>query len=206
MDEVEALRILDQLSHVNIDNPDLANLLKSEVLLDRSLYSLPDCAVRRRFFSIIECFLISLWQKSYFGYKHLDEEVHHVVSVFGILKDVVLEICFGADTVWFGGEQSGLKTNPLNNAIVFLSCCWHAAALAVNICSASEIQDLLKTSTRLIPQHSCLPTALLTQDERCLSTAVALLRMETAEIDTPPQLKAMWLFRHTLFSIAYDYK
>nr|CDQ00394.1 Bm10912, isoform b [Brugia malayi] len=206
MDEVKALKILDRLSHVNIDNPDLATLSRNGVLLDRSLYSLPDCAVRRRFFSIVECFLISLWQKSCFGYKHLGEETHHVVSVFGILKDIVLEICFSADTVWFGGEQLCLKTNPLNNAIVFLSCCWHAAALVINICNTSEIQDLLKTSTRLIPQHSCLSIALLTQDERCLSTAVAFLRMETAEIDTPPQLKAMRLFRHTLFSIAYDHK
>ncbi|EJD75815.1 hypothetical protein LOAG_17121 [Loa loa] len=206
MDEVKAMRVLDELSHVNIDNPDLTSLLESEVLFDRSFYLLPDGPARRRYFSVVECFLINLWQKGYFGNKHLVGETHYIISVFGILKDVVLKICFSSETVWFGGEQSGLETNPLNNAIAFLSCCWHAAALAVNICSASEIEDLLKASTRMIPKHSCLSAALLTQDERCLSVAVALLRMEAAKIDTPPQLKAMWLFRHTLFSIAYDHK
>uniref|UniRef100_A0A8R1XYJ6 RRM domain-containing protein n=1 Tax=Onchocerca volvulus TaxID=6282 RepID=A0A8R1XYJ6_ONCVO len=206
MDEGKTLGALDELSLVNIDNPDLKSVLESKILFDRSFYSLPDCPVRRRFFSVIECFLISLWQKSCFGCKDLDEETNYVISMFGILKDVVLEICFNEETVWFGGEQSGLKTNPLNNAIAFLSCCWHAAALAVNICDACEIQDLLKASIRMIPLRSCLSTALLTQDERCLSVAVALLRLETAKIDTPPQLSAMWLFRHTLFSISYDYK
>lgn len=47
---------------------------------------------------------------------------------------------------------------------------------------ANEIQNLLKTSTRMIPQHSCLSTALLAQDERCLSVAVALLRLEVAKM------------------------
>ncbi|CAG9540348.1 unnamed protein product [Cercopithifilaria johnstoni] len=206
MEEVEALRVLNELSHINIDNPDLTSVLESKVLFDRSLYSLPDCPVRRRFFSVVECFLISLWQKSFFGCKCLDEEAQHILTIFGVLKDVVQEINFSTETVWFGGEQAGLETNPLNNAVAFLSCCWHAAALAVNICDASEIQDLLKASTRLIPQRSCLLTALLTQDERCLSVAVALLRLEASKIDTPPQLKAMWLFRHILFSIAYDHQ
>ncbi|KAM3726864.1 Serine/arginine-rich splicing factor [Dirofilaria immitis] len=148
----------------------------------------------------------SLWQKSYFGNKCLDEEIHYVVSVFDILKDVVLEIRFNAESVWFGGEQSGLKTDPLNNAITFLSCCWHAAALVISICDANEIQNLLKASTRMIPLCSCLSAALLTQDERCLSVPVALLRLEAAKIDIPPQLNAMCLFRHILFSISYDYK
>lgn len=94
MEEVQAQRVLDELSHVNIDNPDLTSIVVSKILFDRSLYSLPDCPVRRRFFSVVECFLISLWQKSYFGYKHLGDETPYVVSVFDILKDVVLEINF----------------------------------------------------------------------------------------------------------------
>uniref|UniRef100_A0A0R3RWF4 RRM domain-containing protein n=1 Tax=Elaeophora elaphi TaxID=1147741 RepID=A0A0R3RWF4_9BILA len=206
MEEVKTLRILDELSRVNIDNPDLTSVLENRILFDRSLYSLPDCPVRRRFFSVVECFLNSLWQKSCFGCKHLNEAVQHVVSIFVILKDVVEVICFSSETVWFGGEQSGLETNPLNNAVAFLSCCWHAAALAINICDASEIQDLLKSSVRMIPQHSCLAAALLTQDERCLSVAVALLRLEAAKIGIPPELNAMWLFRHILFSISYDHE
>ncbi|MCP9266335.1 hypothetical protein DINM_021866 [Dirofilaria immitis] len=174
MEEVVALKVLNELSRVNIDNPDLKNVLESK--------------------------------KSYFGNKCLDEEIHYVVSVFDILKDVVLEIRFNAESVWFGGEQSGLKTDPLNNAITFLSCCWHAAALVISICDANEIQNLLKASTRMIPLCSCLSAALLTQDERCLSVPVALLRLEAAKIDIPPQLNAMCLFRHILFSISYDYK
>ncbi|KAL3981751.1 hypothetical protein ACH3XW_44340 [Acanthocheilonema viteae] len=206
MEEIKALKVLDELSRVNIDNPDLTDVLESRILFDHSLYSIPDCAVRRRFFSVVECFLISLWQRSCFGCKCFGEVTQHVVFIFNILKDVVQEISFNTETVWFGGEQSGLETNPLNNAVVFLSCCWHVAALAVNTCEASEIQGLLKASTRMIPQRSCLLTALLTQDERCLSVAVVLLRLEAAKINTPSQLKAMWLFRHTLFSIAYDHE
>lgn len=47
---------------------------------------------------------------------------------------------------------------------------------------ASEIQDLLKASTRMIPQGSCVLAALLTHDERCLSAAVALLHLEAAKM------------------------
>uniref|UniRef100_A0A915PGX7 RRM domain-containing protein n=1 Tax=Setaria digitata TaxID=48799 RepID=A0A915PGX7_9BILA len=207
MEELEAWRVLDYLSRINIDNPELQSLLDNKVLFNRPLYSLRDCPVRRRLFSVLECFLVSLWQESYFGCRDLEGKVQScVISVFGILRDVVSEVSFNAEAVWFGGEQSGVETNPLNNAITFLSCCWHAAALAVNICGTTEIQDLLKASTRLIPPSSCLSTALLAQDERCLSVNVALLYLQVAEIDMPYQLEAMWLFRHTLYSITYDHK
>lgn len=94
MEEVKALRVLDELSRVNIDNPNLTSILESKILFDHSLYSLPDCPVRRRFFSVVECFLIALWQKSYFGCKYLDDEIQHILPVFGILKDVVQKINF----------------------------------------------------------------------------------------------------------------
>lgn len=94
MNKVQALEVLDELSRVNIDNPDLESLLGSKVLFDHSLYSLPDCPVRRRFLSVLECFLMSLWQESYFGCKYLDRETRHVVCIFDILKDVVREINF----------------------------------------------------------------------------------------------------------------
>lgn len=47
---------------------------------------------------------------------------------------------------------------------------------------ASEIQCLLKASTRMITPRSCLLAALLKQDERCLSVAVALLRLEASKM------------------------
>lgn len=92
--EEEVRRVLDELSRINIDNPDLPSLLASKILFDRSLYSLRDCVVRRRLFFVVECFLVSLWQQSYFGSKRLDAVTDHLVSLFNILKEVVLEICF----------------------------------------------------------------------------------------------------------------
>ncbi|VDN05881.1 unnamed protein product [Thelazia callipaeda] len=198
---------LKDLMDVDIEGVTSQIFLSSRILFNWSIYSIEDCALRRRLYAIVECFLTAVWQESYFGRKALEDKVRTcTASVFRILKSVVSKIYFNSETIWFGGEQSGFKTNSLCNAITFLSCCWHSAALALNIFDASEIEAFLQASVRLIPSNSCLSSALLIQDDRFLSVSVALLYLEAYKIATPSELKAVWLFRHIMFSINYDYK
>lgn len=203
----EQRRIQDLASILRFSSIDGKSLLSSEIWRISASSCLPDDIVRRQLFSVVESVLITVWQESYFGKNCLDGAAFHfVLFVYDKLREMAPKIQFQPVSLWFGGEQTGLKADVLDNTIKFLSSCWHAAALIVNIREKNEIQDFLRLLIRFIPSTCCLATILLSQDERCLSVAVALLYLEKAGISAASQLKALHLFRHILLSISYDHK
>lgn len=188
----------DQLSVMSFEN--------FEEICDFRLFTAFDSPSRRSLLFIVEKLVSFCWHSSQFGRHQLYHPLCDFIStLLKILRDVSPSIMFDSRDCWFGGISSQSSTLKPKTATAFVSICIHVAALSTKSCDKRSLSSFLTTLTRFVDSCCGLSSALIENDERCLSTAVAFFHIKSANINLPNVFDPWSLFCCILQQIDFDH-
>uniref|UniRef100_A0A0N5AS43 Uncharacterized protein n=1 Tax=Syphacia muris TaxID=451379 RepID=A0A0N5AS43_9BILA len=146
-----------------------------------------DSPSRRSGLCILEKLTLICWQNSQYGKRPLQSsQLSFIEAVYPVIEKLAKSIEFDTSGFWFGGIDKNRSEKFSCNKSAFVSLCLHLIALSTPT-SCSSVETFFSSLTRFYNKSYDFSMDLIEHDERCLSTTVALMHIDSEKIFIPDQ-------------------